>query len=157
MPWTLGERVRTLKGKVLRYPGHAAQFRAFRDLGLFLEEPLTVGGRSVVPRELFHALLEPKLRATADLRDVVIARVVVRGRTGGAPARITVDLFVHPDPDLGFTAMERATGWHAAIVCHLMASGGIAPGATPVELAVDPALMMDAVRARGFEVSSRSS
>jgi lysine 6-dehydrogenase len=62
---------------------------------------------------------------------------------------------VDPDPDLGFTAMERATGWHAAIVCHLMASGRIAPGAVPVEEAVDPQEMMEAVRARGFQLSLR--
>ena len=51
--------------------------------------------------------------------------------------------------------MEQATGWHAAIVCHRMASGGIAPGATPVELAVDAAAMMDELRARGFDVRER--
>src|SRR5439155_7093590 len=54
--WTIGERVRTLKAKVLRYPGHASQFRAFRELGLFSEEPLQVGDRAVAPREVFHAL-----------------------------------------------------------------------------------------------------
>ena len=51
--------------------------------------------------------------------------------------------------------MEQATGWHAALVCHLMASGRIAPGATPVELAVDPGDLVDAIRMRGFQVSTR--
>jgi lysine 6-dehydrogenase len=157
MAWTLGERVRTLKARVLRYPGHAAQFRAFRDLGLFSEEPISVEGRDVVPRRVFHELLEPRIRATPDLRDVVIARVVARGRTAGMPGEAVVDLLVDPDPGLGFSAMERATGWHAAIVCHLMASGGIAPGASPVELAVDPAAMVEALRGRGFQISSRTS
>jgi hypothetical protein len=50
--------------------------------------------------------------------------------------------------------MEQATGWHAAIVCHLMASGQIPPGARPVELAVDPHLMVDELRARGFELTA---
>jgi lysine 6-dehydrogenase len=153
--WTIGERVRTLKAKVLRYPGHASQFRAFRDLGLFSEEPVQVDGRALIPRQLFHALLEPRILARPDERDVVIARVVARGRKDGRSAEATVDLLVHPNEDLGFTAMEQATGWHAAIVCHLMASGRIAPGATPVELAVDPVDVVDALRTRGFEVSSR--
>jgi lysine 6-dehydrogenase len=154
-PWTIGERVRTLKAKVLRYPGHAAQFRAFRDLGLYSEDPVTVGGRTVTPREFFHALLEPRIRARPDQRDVVIARVVARGREGGRPAQATVDLLVYPSEGLGFTAMEQATGWHAAIICHLMASGRIAPGATPVELAVDPGDVVDALTSRGFQVSTR--
>jgi lysine 6-dehydrogenase len=152
-PWTIGERVRTLKAKVLRYPGHASQFRAFRDLGLYSEEPLQVDEGVVVPRQLFHALLEPRIKAGPGERDVVIARAVARGRKDGRSAEATVDLLVYPNEDLGFTAMEQATGWHAAIVCHLMASGRIAPGATPVELAVDPGEMMDAVRMRGFHVA----
>ena len=151
-PWTLGERVRTLKAKVLRYPGHAAQFRAFRELGLFREEPIDVDGKQVIPRDLFHSLLEPLIRAGSEDRDVVVARVVARGEKGGRPAEAVVDLRVRHDDRLGFTAMEQATGWHAAIVCHLMASGRIEPGATPVELAVDPALMVEELRQRGFEL-----
>ena len=154
-PWTLGDRVRMLKAKVLRYPGHAAQFRAFRDLGLFSEMPIDVGGTKVSPRDLFHAWLEPKIRARSEDRDVVVARVVARGETGARPAEAVVDLRVHHDEELGFTAMEQATGWHAAIVCHLMASGQIKPGATPVELAVDPHLMIDQLRARGFELTAK--
>ena len=154
---TLGEWVRTLKAKVVRYPGHAAQFRAFRDLGLFAEEPIQVGGERVVPRDAFHALLEPRIRARPGERDVVVAKVVARGRRQGRPAQAVVDLRVYPDDGLGFTAMEQATGWHAAIVCHLMASGQITAGATPVELAVDPPMMVEALGARGFELRAGSA
>ena len=156
-PWTLGPKLRTLKAKVLRYPGHAAQFRAFRDLGLFGEEPVDINGVAVVPRDVFHSLLEPKIRAGAGTRDVVVARVVARGKRDGRPAEATVDLRVRYDDELSLTAMEQATGWHAAIVCHLMASGAIPQGATPVELAVDPALMMAELRRRGFELSESLS
>jgi lysine 6-dehydrogenase len=153
--WNVGSRVPTVKAKVVRYPGHAAQFRAFRDLGLFSEEPVAVGDAMVVPREAFHALLEPRIRARSVDADVVVARVVVRGRKDEGPARAVLDLRVDPDPELGFTAMERATGWHAGIVCHLMASGRIAPGAVPVEEAVDPNELVRAVRDRGFQLSLR--
>lgn len=154
-PWTLGRKLRSLKAKVLRYPGHAAQFKAFRDAGLFSREPVTAGGVEVVPRELLHALLEPRIRATEGTRDVVINRVVARGKHKGRPATATVDLFVYHDEALGFTAMEQATGWHAAIVCHLMAAGEIEPGARPLELAVDPGRVVAEARARGFAVSER--
>ncbi|MBI4261142.1 MAG: saccharopine dehydrogenase NADP-binding domain-containing protein [Actinobacteria bacterium] len=154
-PWTLGRRLRTLKSKVLRYPGHVARFRAFRDAGLFSLDPVVVGGVEVVPREVLHALLEPRIRATPKTRDVVLNRVVVRGRHDGSDAEAVVDLVVRHDEELGFTAMERATGWHAAIVCHLMASGVIGAGARPVEVAVEPARIVEAVRARGFELAER--
>jgi lysine 6-dehydrogenase len=151
-PWTLGPRVRSLRCKVLRYPGHAAQFRAFRDAGLFGEDPMTAGDVEVVPRRLLQTVLEPQLLPKPGQRDAVVARVVVRGRHEGSPSTATVDFRAYPDDAPGFTAMECATGWHAAIVCHLMASGSIEPGATPVELAVDPEVMMNALLARGFEI-----
>jgi len=154
-PWTLGKRLRTLKAKVVRYPGHVAQFKAFRDLGLFEREPVDVAGCRVAPRDLFHALLEPRIRATPGTRDVVITRVLARGTKGGRPAEATVELYVDYGEELGFTAMEQATGWHAAIVCHLMASGGIAPGATPVEVAVDPVKLIPEFRRRGFRMTER--
>jgi lysine 6-dehydrogenase len=152
-PWTLGPRVRSLRCKVLRYPGHAAQFRAFRDAGLFGEEPVAAGGGTeVVPRRVLQSILEPQLVPKPGQPDAVVARVVVGGTNRGSPATATVDFRAYPDRALGFTAMECATGWHAAIVCHLMASGEIRPGATPVELAVDPDAMVEALLARGFEI-----
>ena len=156
-PWTLGRRLRTLKAKVLRYPGHAAAFAAFRDAGLFSQEPVEVGGVQVVPREVLHAVLEPRIRATAETRDVVINRVVARGRRDGRPAEAIVDLLAFHDEGTGFTAMEQATGFHAAIVCRLLAGGEIEPGARPVELAVDPGLIVAEARARGFRLSERVS
>jgi lysine 6-dehydrogenase len=157
LPFTLGARVRTFTSKVLRWPGHGARFRAFRDLGLFDETPIDVDGTRIVPRELFHALLDPRIRVREGSPDVVLARVIARGERHGKPAEATVDLRVDPDDALGFTAMQRATGWHAAIVMRLMASGEVPPGARPVEEAVDPGRMVAEVRHRGFVVEERVS
>src|SRR5439155_27290575 len=82
-PWTLGRGLRSCKNKVLRYPGHAAQFAAFRDLGLFDQEPVEIGGVQVVPRDVFHGLLEPRIRAGEATRDVVVARAVASGERDG--------------------------------------------------------------------------
>ncbi len=147
---TIGRDLRSLRFKILRWPGHGAQFRAFRDLGLYSWEPLEVRGTTIVPREVLLALLEPRIGARPDTRDVVICRIVAKGDKGGQPATATVDVFVYPDDETGFTAMEQSTGWHAAIVCHWMASGRIAPGATPNELAVDAKALIPELTARGF-------
>lgn len=155
LPFTVGRGVRTFTSKVLRWPGHGAQFRAFRDLGLFDRTLIEIDGARVAPREVFHALLDPRIRADRGSPDVVLARVVARGDRRGTATEAVVDLRVDPDPDLGFTAMQRATGWHAAIVMALMASGLIDPGARPVEEAVDPARMMAEVRDRGFLIRER--
>ena len=73
------------------------------------------------------------------------------------PASATVDVLVYPDEGTGFNAMEQSTGWHAAIVCHWMASGRIAPGATPNELAVDANALIHELTARGSCSPRRSS
>jgi lysine 6-dehydrogenase len=153
VPWTLGRTVPSIRNKVLRYPGHVAQFRAFQDAGFFSETPVQVDGVPVIPRHVFHALIEPQIRAPEGFEDIVIAHVIATGRRGGKPARAIVDLRAVRDDTLGFTAMERTTGWHAAIVCHLIASGAIPPGAYPVEEAVAPATMVAALRERGLPVT----
>ena len=78
MPWTFEGRLRTLQNKTLRYPGNFAQLRAFYDLGLWDLKPIRVGGVEVVPRDVFHALFEPKVTFPSD-RDIVIVRVKAAG------------------------------------------------------------------------------
>jgi lysine 6-dehydrogenase len=111
----------------------------------------------VVPREVFHALLDPRIRVPEGSPDVVLARVIATGTRDGTAAEAVVDLRVDPDERLGFTAMQRATGWHAAIVMWLMASGQVDPGVRPVEEALEPRRMVEEVRGRGFVVVERLS
>ena len=150
---TLAAGLRTYEARVLRYPGHVAQMNALRDLGLFGTEPVDVGGAMVVPRDLLLALWGPQIATGEDARDIVIARVEVFGHHEGGLARAVVELRDEPDEESGFTAMERTTGFHAAIVARMMAAGMIGPGVHPPELAVAPQVMVDELRARGFRIT----
>ncbi|NOY56922.1 MAG: hypothetical protein GXP34_13200 [Actinobacteria bacterium] len=152
---TLEGQIKTLKNKTLRYPGHVAQFKAFRDAGLFDEEPIMVGDVKVVPRDVFHALIEPKIRAPEDFRDVIVNRVVGRGVIDGNDHEIILDVISYPPEDLPFTAMQAATGWHAAIIMHRLATGLCGPGVVEVENAIDGGDLLDEFRQRGFHVSER--
>ena len=55
----------------------------------------------------------------------------------------------------GFTAMERSTGWHASIVAAMLARDEIAPGATPLEVAVPAGIFVEQARRRGFAITER--
>lgn len=110
MPWTFEGQVRTLQNKTLRHPGHFAQLRAFYDLGLWDLEPVQAGGVEVVPRDVFHALFEPKVTFPGD-KDVVIIRIKAVGKKDGQDAEALVELIDYFDEETGFTAMERCTGW----------------------------------------------
>lgn len=154
MPWTYEGRLSTLENKTLRYPGHWSQVRAFADLGLFSEKPIAIGGRKVVPRDVFGALFEP--RATSDdPRDVAVTRVVCTGERGGRRAEAVVELIDWYDEATGFRAMERVTGWHASIVAAMIARGEIAPGAHAVEEGVPPKRFVEEARDRGLAITTR--
>ena len=148
-PHTHLGRLERYENKVLRYPGHFATFEAYKRLGLFSEDAVEVGGQAVVPRHLYHRLLEPKVTAPL-VRDVCVMRAVGVGEREGRPARVTVDLVDRYDPATGFTAMERLTGWHASIVMALQATGRVAPGAHRMEQAVKAAEILAELDRRGI-------
>ena len=77
-PWTFKDKLQTYQLKVLRYPGTFAQLKAFSDLGLFDLKPICIEGKEVIPRKLFNALFEPKVRVN-DVEDVCIIRVRALG------------------------------------------------------------------------------
>jgi len=154
VPHTLEGRLETYENKTLRYPGHLAAFRAFRDLGLFGQEPMEVDGCLVRPRELYHALLAPQIAATS-VEDVCVMRAIGTGRRDGGEIELQLDLVDRRDAETGFSAMERLTGWHAAIMAGFIAHGTVAAGVHPVERAMPAAPFVEQVRRRGFQVVER--
>ncbi len=155
MPWTFEGKLRTLQNLTLRYPGHLNQLRAFWDLGLWDLKPVLVGQNEVVPRDVFHALYEPKVTFPNDPekgKDIVLVRVQALGMKAGRPARAVVELEDHFDESTGFTAMERTTGWDAAIVAEMMAHGLTPRGSGGVESFVPAGPFMNELRRRGFNI-----
>ncbi len=154
MPWTYRGSLRVLENKTLRYPGHWARIRGFADLGLLSDRPVTVRGGKVIPREVFHALFEPQV-SPREIRDIAVTHVVARGAKDGRPAEAVVDMVDLYDEATGFRAMERVTGWHAAIAAEMIARREIGPGAHPVETGVPPDRFVEEARERGFSIRAR--
>jgi lysine 6-dehydrogenase len=150
MPWTFEGKLETLWNKTLRWPGHFAQWKAYMDAGLLEERPIDVNGLRVSPRQVLHTLLEPKIKAGPEERDFVVVRVVARGIKDGKPHQALVELIDHYDPNTRFTAMERTTGWDAAIKAIMCVRGQTPRGVHPAEIAVPPALYVEELRRRGF-------
>ena len=142
--------MKVYQNKTLRYKGHYAQWKAFHDAGLLDEQPVSIPGCSVRPRDLLAAVLNPKIVARTGEKDICIIRALCKGRRNGKKVSAWVDLIDYFDEPTGFTAMERTTGWHAAIVAAMMAKRQIPPGAIPVELAVPGKIMIEACRSRGM-------
>lgn len=155
MPWTFEGKLRTLQNLTLRYPGHFQQLRAFWDLGLWDLKPVSIGNHDVIPRDVFHALYEPKVTFPNDpekRKDIVLVRVKAVGKKAGRPAEALVELVDRFDEKTGFTAMERTTGWDAAIVAEMMAHGLTPRGAGGVETFVPAVPFMNELRRRDFHI-----
>ena len=151
MPWTYRDRLRNMEYKTLRYPGHADAVRVIRDLGLLSLDPVDVGGTRVVPRDVFIACAEPRLRRP-DSHDLVALRVEAEGRTKGRPHRIVFDLIDFYDENTGITAMERTTGFSLSITGQLQAAGHVESGVLTPDLAVPAHLYIEELRSRNIDI-----
>lgn len=152
MPWTFAGKLRTLQNKTLRWPGHYSQWKAFNDAGLFNLNPVQVNGSPVIPRHLLHAVLDPQIRALPGEQDMAVIRIIARGHKDGHEKQAIIDLVDYFDETTGFTAMERTTGWHAAIMAAFIARRQISPGAIPVELAVPVPVFVEELSKRNFNL-----
>lgn len=153
-PWSFEGKLQNYTNKTLRYPGHFEWLRAFKALGLFSEASVQVNGYQIIPRDVFHTLLEPKISAK-EVRDVCVMRVNGYGKKAGKDSKVIIDLVDYFDEGTGFTAMERLTGWHCGIMMGFQARKQIPAGGISMEIAVPAGKFMEAVSERGIEFTVR--
>jgi lysine 6-dehydrogenase len=146
-PWTFAGTLDEYFEKTVRYPGHYDKMKAIYDLGLLDLQPVQVDDMNVVPRKVFHAAAGPRL-VSNDPKDVVVLRVVVEGEN----EKMVMELMDFYDDRTGFTAMQRTTGFGAAIVAIMLAKGEIPSGSVRLEEVVDAKKYIDEMGKRGFEL-----
>jgi len=144
-----GEAVFLRDGKVTRVP--TFQPEDYEEIEF--PEPVKVKGVDVVPRDVFHACVGPKITATEEDRDLVIVRVKAVGGKDGKAAEALVEVIDYYDEATGFTAMERTTGWHGAIVAIMNARGQTTRGVKLVETGVPAQLFVDEMKKRGLSMT----
>ncbi len=152
LPRTLLGRVPDLDYKTIRYKGHCAQFKLLQDLGLCDSRPRSGSRGEMAPREMLAQLMAEKLDLPGP--DVVLLLAEVVGFDAEEKAiRRTVRIIDHHDQKNDISAMMRMTGYPAAIIAQLLASGEIsAPGAHPQELIVPGERMIELLRLRDVNI-----
>ncbi len=148
----------TMVERTLRYPGHAALMRVFRESGFFSHEAIDVKGERVRPIDVTSALLFPKWTFADGEADLTAMRVLVEGRAAGARRRYEWHVLDRFDPATGLRSMSRTTAFSAAAVARLIASGAFErPGVcAPEAIGGQPALLervLTELRSRGIRVS----
>jgi lysine 6-dehydrogenase len=154
-PWTFKKVLKNYDYKTLRYPGHYDKIQLLKELGLLETDRIRINGNSIAPRDVFVAVTGPKLAFPKD-RDLLIQRVVVYGDLKHKRAEVTYDVLDYGDTRTGFTAMQRTTGFSAAILLEMLAQGRVAAkGFVPVEKAVSGTVFLKEIRRRGIDIKER--
>ena len=145
-------KIPEMEYKTLRYPGHAEIVETIRDLGLLDLEPVDVKGLKVAPRDVFVAVVGPKLFKPKG-KDLLALRVIVRGTKGGKPAERRFDLVDRYDETHGISAMMRTTGYSLSITGQMQVRRQVGPAGvwTPDECMPAEAYIAE-LRARGIEL-----
>jgi lysine 6-dehydrogenase len=138
--------------KTIRYVGHRDIIASMNEMGFF--DPKRTARRAdgtpvgATMREISVSVLSDAL--PADRKDLIVARADVIGRTADGRRRGRIDLLDYADER--FTAMERTTGFSAAIVAALQAGlydAVIEPGAHVPFQVVPPKLLIEELRRAG--------
>jgi lysine 6-dehydrogenase len=145
-------KIPEMEYKTLRYPGHAEILETIRELGLLDLEPVDVKGIKVAPRDVFVAVVGPKLFKPKG-KDLLALRVIVRGTKGGKPAERRFDLVDRYDEAHGISAMMRTTGYSLSITGQMQVRRQVGPAGvwTPDECMPAEAYIAE-LRARGIEL-----
>jgi saccharopine dehydrogenase-like NADP-dependent oxidoreductase len=124
--------VSDMKEKTLRYPGHAALMKVFRETGLFSKDKISVNGQEVIPLEVTAKLLFPKWKMKEGDEDFTVMRVTVEGEEENSMVKYVYNLYDKFDSRSGTTSMARTTGYTCTAVANLVLEGqfdrkGISP------------------------------
>ncbi|MCD4655403.1 saccharopine dehydrogenase NADP-binding domain-containing protein [bacterium] len=154
-PWSFHGKLDQYCYKTVRYCGHYDTIRSMIDMGLLSLKPVPVRGVPVVPRDLFHVIASKYWDFPSE-PDLLVMQVRAKGfNTSGESVEIIQDLMDFQDPETGFTAMERTTAFSASIIAILMAQGEINAGVHPLELSIDPDLMVEELKKRGIKIETK--
>ncbi len=156
LPQSLLGKVTSLDYKTIRYRGHCEQIRLLHGLGLTSSDEAVIGGVTITPRNVLAHCLETVLPHEGD--DVVLVLAEAEGFVAGRAVRSSIRIIDRNDPDTELSAMMRMTGFPAAIIARLLASGEVdSPGARPQETIIPAGRMLAELERRGVCVEQWES
>jgi saccharopine dehydrogenase-like NADP-dependent oxidoreductase len=150
LPHALEGRVRRLDYKTLRHPGHAQAMRAVLALGFGEDRSVDVRTH-LTYRDLLVRRFRQHLGGA--YRDAVIVRIALVGERDGARHTLTYELVDRYDEATGFSAMQRCTGYPAASIAVLLATGAVpGGGASPPEHVIPAEPFLAMLTERGLRI-----
>jgi lysine 6-dehydrogenase len=108
--------ISNMKEKTLRYPGHAAIMKIFRETGLFQKKSLSIDGHEVIPLHFISKLLFPQWKFKPGEEDFTAMRVTLEGEK----KEIVYTLLDRYDKKNSTSSMARTTGYTCTALASLI-------------------------------------
>lgn len=112
--------VKTLKEKTLRYPGHAALMKIFRDAGFFSPVKIKTPEGETAPLTVTSKLLFEQWKYREGEEDFTIMQVVIRGIKDGAMKEFCCTLYDRYHKPTATMSMARTTGYTCTAAARLL-------------------------------------
>ena len=130
-------KIKNMREKTLRYPGHREVIQHLKNAGMFSEEKILVDGKNISPLEMTAKILLPQWKLEKNEDEFTVMRVIVEGsgknevgsgkeKSSSAKAsadkkkKYTYDLFDRNDKQTGFSSMSRTTGFTCTAAANLV-------------------------------------
>ena len=111
--------------KTVRWPTHFAGVDTLKECGLLDLDEVDFQGQQVVPREFLLSMITPRLKPEEGDTDVCVMYNTVTGTKDGKKARVDYYMWDQADTELGFSSMQRVTGFPCAITARFLGRGSI--------------------------------
>ncbi len=117
-------KIKNMKEKTLRYPGHREAMELLRDMGFFSENEILVKGKNIRPVDVSAAVMLPQWKYEKGEEEFTVMRVTVEGNENGKTICYTYDLFDKYDIETETSSMARTTGYTCAAAARLILEKG---------------------------------
>jgi lysine 6-dehydrogenase len=111
--------------KTVRWPTHFAGVDTLKECGLLDLDEVDFQGQQVVPREFLLSMITPRLKPEEGDTDVCVMYNTVTGTKDGKKTRVDYYMWDQADTELGFSSMQRVTGFPCAITARFLGRGAI--------------------------------
>lgn len=150
-PYSVQGKVQNYQYKTIRFPGHCAAMRLYKDFGFWREDEIDIKGVKVRPKDVFCRVFGEELSKIKDV-DQCAVRAVGHGTRGGKAIQLQIDMLDKQCEETGFTSMERLTGFSLATYAKHLADGKMPKGALRYELAMSGNEFVEEIQRRGIRL-----
>lgn len=116
-------KIKNMKEKTCRYPGHIEKIKLLRDSGFFSDEEIEINGKQIRPIDITNKILFDKWKLKPEDEELTVIRIIIKGKSKGKNLEIEYNMIDHKDINTGFSSMARTTGFACTGAVRLLLDG----------------------------------